>query len=345
MMNKKAFTLIEMLIVVVLMGIIMTLAIPSVMKIMDSRLSDEVKTHTKLLEQAANLYKYRYRGEFNNNPEAQCFIVNYKTLLDEKLLDEQDIKCNGVIVYKRNSKTDFTKSYFLNCSDKNGAQIKNYKQTDVPTGCVDLDIDQQEIPESNDIMPPIIGGGNNNWVSTDIDIIILGDIVGKDHNEYYISENGATPSKYVTPTGIKSTPTTSEKAVTISENGIHYVWVRTVDKNGNISDWSNRQVANIDKETPAVPIITASDNITSGNLHTKNFVLTFGGGNNISGNSYYYGTTSNPTTMATSVAITPEDDGKKIYVKSCSGANICSDTKTYIVNIKIPPVVDPALIE
>ena len=155
----------------------------------------------------------------------------------------------------------------------------------------------------------------------------------------HVSNQPRTPSKYKYPTG------STNNSVTISDNGTNYIWYRVVNKSGNISGWSNRQTANIDKETPDIPVITASDNIASGNLHTKNFVLTFGGGDNVSGNSYYYGTTSNPTNVATAIPITQEDNGKRIYVKSCSGANICSETKSYVVNIEIPEVVDPALIE
>ena len=40
-MNKNGFTLIEMLIVIVLMGVIFTIAIPSVLKLTDSRKKDQ----------------------------------------------------------------------------------------------------------------------------------------------------------------------------------------------------------------------------------------------------------------------------------------------------------------
>ena len=337
MMNKRAFTLIEMLIVVVLMGVIMTLAIPSVMRIMDDRLEDEVNAVYSITEKAVELYKYRYRGEFNNNPSAKCFILSYQTLLDEKLLEEQDTHCSGIIYYPGKGQSHNVRRYYLNCTDKNGAVFSSYSQSEVPTGCINLDVEEQEM-EENTIASPTIQGGNTAWVSTNLDITLKNSVTAA-HYDYYISDIGQTPSMYQTPTG------TTQNSVTISQNGIHYIWYRAVDSSGNISKWSNREIANIDKETPTVPIITASDNIASGNLHTKNFVLTFGGGTNISGNSYYYGTTSNPTTMATAVAITPEYNGKRIYVKSCSGANICSDTKSYVVNIEIPEVVDPALIE
>lgn len=338
MMNKKAFTLIEMLIVIVLMGIIMTLAIPSVMQIMDNNVNNEMKTAYSITEQAAKLYKYRYRGEFNNNPNAKCYILNYQTLLDEKLLEENDIHCSGIIYYPGQSKSKDNQKYYLNCTDKNGGIVSQYAQSDVPTGCINLDVEEQEI-EENTIAAPIIQGGNSDWVSTNIAITLKETNSSIAHYEYYISDFGNTPSRYQEPTG------TTGNEVTISQTGIYYIWYRGVDNNGNVSAWSNREIANIDKETPTLPVITASDNIASGNLHTKDFVLTFGGGENISGNSYYWGTTSNPTTMATSIAITPEYNGKRIYVKSCSGANICSDTKSYVVNIEIPEQVDPALIE
>ena len=341
MINKKGFTLIEMLIVIVLMGIIMTLALPSVMKLMENRSSDEYRTQLKLVEQASNLYQIRYRGEFNNNPSASCFIIKYQTLLDEKLIEEQDIKCNGIIYYKKDRKGNFSRSYFLNCRDKNNVEFSHYNEVDVPTGCINLDIDNEK-EDTPSIEAPTIRGGNNNWVSTNIDITVDNSGIPLSqvkHYEYYKSTTSTTPSKYTTPTG------TTSNSVTISENGTTYIWYRVVDKSGNISNWSNRQTANIDKTTPTAPVITASDNITSGNLHKKNFVLTFGGSNNVSGNSYYYGTTSNPTTMATALAITPSDNGKRIYVKSCSGANVCSTTKDYVIKIEIPPVVDPALIE
>ncbi len=330
MMNKKAFTLIEMLIVIVLMGVIMTIAIPSVMKIVENKSNDQYKIQLKLVEQATNLYQVRYRGEFNNSPDASCYLLDYQLLLNEDLIDEQDINCSGKIVLTKNAKKNLTKKYFLNCKDKNNVEFSHYNESEIPGGCVVLGEDTETGVIS--ITPPTITGGNNDWVSTDVDITVensgisLSDV---DYYDYYVSKSNTKPSKYVEKTG-----TTSNK-VTITENGTSYIWFRVVDKSGNVSNWSNRQIVNIDKEIPTEPIITSSDNISSGNIHQNNFILTFGGGDNISGNSYYYGTDQNATEMSTAIEVTPEYNGKRIYVKSCSGANICSNIKSYLVNIAV----------
>ena len=340
MRNKKGFTLIEMLIVITLMAILMTIAIPSVLRIMESRSNDEYRYQVKLVEQAVNLYQTRYKGEFNNNSQASCFILDYQTLLDEELLEEQDISCSGKIVLTRNSKNNLNKSYYLKCVDSNNVEFSSYKQSDIPSGCIVLGTEYDD--DASAITAPTIKGGNGNWVPTNIDITVEDSgISSSDVNyyEYYISSISTTPSKNVEVTG-----RTSNK-VTISDEGTTYIWYRVIDKSGNVSNWSNRQVANIDKTTPTAPTITASDGIASGTLHQAEFVLTFGGGTNVSGNTYYYGTSTNPTTLATAINVTASDNNKRIYVKSCNGANICSETSSYVIKITIPEVVDPALVE
>ena len=330
-MNRKGFTLIEMLVVIVLMGVIMTLAIPSVMRIMETKSSQEMDTHLKLLEQAANMYKSRYRGEFTNNPDANCFILDYQMLIEEELIEEQDINCTGYITFTKNAKKNYIKDYYLNCNDKNNVEFSKYELSDVPTGCVRLGEDTEIGIVVIDA--PTIKGGNKNWVPTDVEISVENsgiDISNVKHYEYYKSSSGTKPSRFVTPSG------TTSNTVTISDAGTTYIWYRVVDKTGNVSGWSNREIVNIDKETPPVPTITPSDGIASGNLHTNNFILTFGGSDNISGNTYYYGLTTDPTEVATAIEVTPEYNGKRIYVKSCSGAILCSDTKSYVVNIEVP---------
>ena len=329
MMNKKAFTLIEMLIVIVLMGVIMTIAIPSVMKIVENRSNDQYKIQLKLIEQATNLYQIRYKGEINNSPTAECYLLDYQLLLNEDLLTEKDVNCAGTILLTRNSKNNLVKSYYLSCKDKNNVQLSDNANKPIRSGCVRLGEDTETGIVT--LTPPTITGGNNDWVPTDIDISVEDSgipLTDVDHYDYYVSKNNTKPSKYIEKTGI-----TSNK-VTLTEDGTFHIWYRVVDRDGNVSGWSNRQDVNIDKEVPSDPIITASDGVTSGNSHDSNFILTFGGGDNISGNSYYWGTTVPPTNMATAIEITKEFDGQRIYVHSCSGSNICSAKKSYVVKFE-----------
>ena len=326
-MNKKGFTLIEMLIVVVLIGTILTIAIPSVLRLVESRSKDQYNIQIKLIDQASNLYQTRYRGEFNSYPDAKCFILDYDTLIAEDLIKKEDIDCSdSKIVFNKQSNKRYKKTYYLKCKDKNGVVFNDSTDT-LPQECVTLGSDVVE--EENKIASPTITGGNNEWVPTNINIsvdnsgIALSDV---SYYEYYTSNSGITPKESVAATG-----TTTNGNLTISDDGTTHIWYRVVDKSGNKSNWSNKQVANIDKATPTNPVITASDGISSGGKHSGSFTLTFGGGNNISGNTYYYGTTSNPTNIATAINITSSDNGKTYYVKSCSGANICSSAVSYKV--------------
>ena len=158
--------------------------------------------------------------------------------------------------------------------------------------------------------------------------------------EYYKSTEPATPSN----TGFDPTklggPATS---VTISPPdgvGTTYVWFRAVDKTdtNKVSNWSNMVEVNIDKATPATPKIVASDGIATNVAHTENFVLVFGGGNNPSGNTYYYGWSSAAITNIADpsyIEINIEEIAatQTLYVKSCSKANLsnCSAVAQYVV--------------
>ena len=334
-MKNRGFTLIEMLIVIVLMGIILTLAIPSVIKVMENRSNDAYKYQLKIVEEATNLYQVRYRGEFNNNPNTTCFLLDYQLLLDEELLEEQDIKCEGTIALTRsNPKGNLKKSYFLRCRDQNNVSMgKGYTDSDIPSsGCVKLGVDYED--NLTNITPPTIKGGNTSWVPTNVDITVENSGIALSnvaYYEYYTSTSFNKPTAYVEITG------RTDNKVTITEEGTTYIWYRVVDKAGNISRWSNRQSINIDRTQPEAPTITALDGISSGGTHTSEFVLMFGGGNNISGNTYYYGPTPNPTEMATSINVTSEMNGLTLYVKSCNGANICGPTSTYVVRLELPP--------
>ena len=192
-----------------------------------------------------------------------------------------------------------------------------------------------EVVDSN-VVPPIITGGNKSWVSTNIEITVqdsgtpVEDIL---RYEYYLSETPTTPTRNVAiPSTQVLTPTSNPKA-TISADGTTYVWFRVVDKNNEVSKWSNREEANIDKATPANPSIVASDSKGSGTTHTSSFALTFSVATpNVSGNTFYYGTSqSDLTNIASSISIDSTFNNQTIYVKACSSSNKCSGVSSYIV--------------
>ncbi|MGM9834590.1 MAG: type II secretion system protein [Bacilli bacterium] len=105
--------------------------------------------------------------------------------------------------------------------------------------------------------------------------------------------------------------------------------------NGNYCELTVKK----DSVVPNKPIITASDNIASNGWHAKPFTLTGSGGTNISGNTYYYGLTNNPTSTTKS-SITLETSGTTYYVKVCSGAGLCN-VESYVAKLDMTPPSAP----
>lgn len=336
MNNKKGFTLIEMLAVIILIGIVMTIAIPAVSKIIENKSKNTYSVQRKLTEKAIDTYYLRYKGEFDSYINSNCFIIDYKTLLDENILNESDVKCatDGnnagkikiTLLEKRHIKK---KDIYLHCENEKGVVISDDVIPDL-SGCTTIG---DSIVSEDALNPaPTITSTSSDWSSSNVTVRIDTNNTGISSSdvkryEYYTSnDDGNTPLPNVSPSGTGS-------SLVVSTNGITYVWFRTIDKNDKKSKWSNRQRVLIDKVTPTTPTITASDGIASGSTHTDNFTLFISGGNNVSGNTYYYGTSSsNITTKGSSIDITSSNRGITYYVKSCRGAtNVCSSTTSYRV--------------
>jgi len=133
MLNKKAFTLIEMLVVVVIIGVVLAIAIPAVSNIMDSNDSRMYKTHLQIVEQKAQLFIDKNKGELRNGG-ASCYQVNYKELVNKEFIVESDVVCNGtIIITMSGNKKNFSSDYYLTCTDKKGNIIN--ESASVPTGC------------------------------------------------------------------------------------------------------------------------------------------------------------------------------------------------------------------
>lgn len=342
-MKKNAFTLIEMLMVLVLMGLILTIGIPSVIRIVANKSNEQYNAQIKVIEKATDLYALRYQGDLKEHKDAACFILNYQVLLDEDLVREENINCNGSIILKRKGNNNYKNSYFLNCIDKtNNKELSSYEGNDfiaASQGCVDLS-ELEDIVDS-DVPAPSIKGGNSNWSSTAITIQLDDPGISEssvDHYEYHTSTEPKTPSRSAVATIVPS-----NKQVKIEDEGTTYIWYRVVNKKGEKSNWSNRQEANIDKTAPSKPTITASDGIASGNVHTKSFILTFTSSDvRPSGNVYYYAITTASslpdTDINTEASIVNIDildtslKNKRIFVKACNGANMCNTTASNIAS-------------
>ena len=131
--RKQAFTLIEMLVVIIIIGILLAIVIPSVSAIISNRSKKLYKTHMELVEKATTLYADQYKGELLAD-DTSCFLINYTNLLNDNLIKEDEIKCEGyIILEKSGNNKSLNSSYYLTCVDKSNNKLSN--SNNVPTGC------------------------------------------------------------------------------------------------------------------------------------------------------------------------------------------------------------------
>lgn len=132
-LNKKAFTLVEMLVVVVIIGVILAIAIPAVTNISNNNRNRMYQVHMNIVEQKTQLFIDQHKGELKSI-NASCFQVNYKTFLDQEIITESDVNCTGsIIITKSGNNKNFSSKYYLSCTDQKGTSLN--KAGSVPTGC------------------------------------------------------------------------------------------------------------------------------------------------------------------------------------------------------------------
>lgn len=118
-MKKKGFTLIELLVVIVIMGIVLVLVIPNVTSLISKGNSQKYEKLEKVAVEAGKLYAISYQGELDNT-NGTCWTIPYQTLINEGLIQEEDIKCEGYVVLTKREKNGYDYDSILTCKDKKG---------------------------------------------------------------------------------------------------------------------------------------------------------------------------------------------------------------------------------
>lgn len=112
-LNKKGFTLVELLVVIVILVVIMSIAIPSITSSLERSKQKEYDAKVKLIISAAELYADKYKNSFDSS-----IGVSVNTLIEEGLLTEEEAKdpnTNNRIVgcIKGNTSTNTTSGKFV----------------------------------------------------------------------------------------------------------------------------------------------------------------------------------------------------------------------------------------
>lgn len=125
MKKKNGFTLMEMLAVVIILGVILVIAIPSVNNLINKNRTKMYQTHMSLVEEKTKIFADKFKGELTSTSDT-CFKINYQDLVKYHYVTEQDVTCKGsIILTKSGNGKSFSRDYYLSCKDKNGEVLDN----------------------------------------------------------------------------------------------------------------------------------------------------------------------------------------------------------------------------
>lgn len=124
--NRKGFTLTEILVVIALIGVLLLFVMPNLVKIFSNSVKGTMKVQEKEIEDAALIYLDDYcTNKIGNNicpgtitrgdNKKYSGYINLQTLVNKDYIDEvslQGVVCSGCVIYTSNK----AKAY-LSCSD------------------------------------------------------------------------------------------------------------------------------------------------------------------------------------------------------------------------------------
>lgn len=140
-MNKKGFTLVELLVVIVIIGLISYIGFPSLMALLNNTKTTEFEYYGKLMVDAAKVYTRKEKVDWQEADvfkNGQTVEITLDTLINEEYITQftgtkKDITCGsntGAVQVSYNpTNGTYTFKYKLTCEDSNKIYTKTYTGT------------------------------------------------------------------------------------------------------------------------------------------------------------------------------------------------------------------------
>ena len=141
--KNRGFTLVEVIVTVVILGITTTVALPVVSTLQGQLNNNKYKVYQESLESSAKLYTDSYDYDMFGRKLQGCVKLTYNDLADKKLLSDieldKNITCDNNDTFVTVIKTNDTYTYqsSLKCTDENGNIV--FEKSDVTNSCPDSD--------------------------------------------------------------------------------------------------------------------------------------------------------------------------------------------------------------
>lgn len=117
-MNSRGFTLTELIVTMVLIGVVTLIAFPSISKLQSQNKNAPYYEYEEILKTSSKLYIDKYNRDMWGTNEGGCRTIKYQDLKIENLIKDYKGKQNEVVV---------SSNTFINANKNNNTKVVTYE--------------------------------------------------------------------------------------------------------------------------------------------------------------------------------------------------------------------------